>query len=72
MTDPSLGAIEQGQQDSGKAKQNLGNKDCCIPGNKPGRHCAYSVKTTDCTPEISKRLRQRMFLQASMSSLRSM
>ena len=32
----------------------------------------YSVKTTDCTPEISKRLRQRRFLQAIMSSLRSM
>ena len=33
---------------------------------------SYSVNTTDCTPEISKRLRQRMFLQAIMSSLRSM
>src|SRR6185312_11560183 len=33
---------------------------------------SYSVKTTDCTPEISKRLRQRTFLQAIRSSLRSM
>ena len=32
----------------------------------------YSVNTTDCTPEISKRLRQRKFLQAIMSSRRSM
>ena len=32
----------------------------------------YSVKTTDCRPEISKRLRQRMFLQAIRSSLRNM
>jgi|HubBroStandDraft_3_1064219.scaffolds.fasta_scaffold217844_3 hypothetical protein len=32
----------------------------------------YSVKTTDCTPEISNRLRQRMFLQAIRSSLRNM
>ena len=32
----------------------------------------YSVNTTDCTPEISKRLRQRTFLQAIRSSLRSM
>jgi len=33
---------------------------------------SHSVKTTDCTPEISNRLRQRMFLQAIRSSLRSM
>ncbi len=32
----------------------------------------YSVNTTDCTPEISNRFRQRMFLHAIMSSLRSM
>jgi len=32
----------------------------------------YSVKTTDCTPEISNLLRQRMFLQAIRSSFRSM
>ena len=31
-----------------------------------------SVKTTDCTPEISKRFRQRMFLHTIRSSLRSM
>jgi len=31
----------------------------------------YSVITVDC-PEISNRLRQRMFLQAIMSSLRTM
>jgi hypothetical protein len=31
----------------------------------------YSVNTTDCNPEISKRLRQRRFLHANMSSLRS-
>src|SRR5579863_3584300 len=31
----------------------------------------YSVSTVDC-PEISNRLRQRMFLQAIMSSLRTM
>jgi hypothetical protein len=30
------------------------------------------VNTTDCTPEISKRLRQRMFLQAIKSSRRIM
>src|SRR6266852_549567 len=34
--------------------------------------CGYSVNTTDCTLVISKRLRQRMFLQASRSSLRIM
>ena len=32
----------------------------------------YSVNTTDCTPEISNRFRQRTFLHAIMSSLRSM
>src|SRR5579885_396206 len=32
----------------------------------------YSVKTTDCSDEISKRLRQRMFLHAIMSSFRTM
>jgi len=32
----------------------------------------YSVNTTDCTVVISNRLRQRMFLQAIMSSFRSM
>jgi hypothetical protein len=32
----------------------------------------HSVNTTDCTPEISNRFRQRMFLQAIRSSLRSM
>jgi hypothetical protein len=36
------------------------------------RDRSYSVKTTDCTPEISKRFRQRIFLQAIRSSLRSM
>ena len=32
---------------------------------------AYSMITVDC-PEISNRLRQRMFLQAIMSSFRTM
>ena len=32
----------------------------------------YSMNTTDWMPEISKRLRQRGFLQAVMSSRRSM
>ena len=32
---------------------------------------AYSVNTTDCTLVISKRFRQRMFLQAIRSSLRN-
>ena len=32
----------------------------------------YPRKATLCTPAISKRLRQRMFLQAIMSSRRSM
>lgn len=32
----------------------------------------YSVNTTDCTPETSKRLRQRGFLHTTRSSLRSM
>jgi len=32
----------------------------------------YSVNTTDCTLVISKRFRQRMFLQANKSSLRIM
>jgi len=31
-----------------------------------------SRNATDCTPAISKRLRQRMFLHASMSSRRTM
>ena len=32
----------------------------------------YSRKATLCTPAISKRLRQRMFLHMSRSSLRTM
>jgi len=32
----------------------------------------YSRNATDCTPETSKRLRQRMFLHITMSSLRTM
>jgi len=31
----------------------------------------YSRNATDCTPATSKRLRQRRFLQATMSSLRT-
>jgi hypothetical protein len=44
-------------------------KNVGVPNWQPA---CYSVKTTDCTPEISNRLRQCMFLQAIMSSLRSM
>jgi len=36
------------------------------------REHRYSVNTTDCTPDISNRFRQRMFLHAIKSSLRSM
>ena len=39
------------------------------PGPEP-RDSIYSVITVDC-PEISNRLRQRMFLQAITSSLRT-
>lgn len=40
--------------------------------SQPALPESYSVKTTDCTPEISNRFRQRIFLQAIKSSLRSM
>jgi hypothetical protein len=41
-------------------------------GNRMWATTTQSMNTTDCNPEISKRLRQRTFLQAIMSSLRSM
>jgi hypothetical protein len=43
-----------------------------LEGGCPLTKWDQSVNTTDCTPEISKRLRQRIFLHAIMSSLRTM
>ena len=37
-----------------------------------GENGVYSRNATDCTPETSKRLRQRMFLHITRSSRRTM